>query len=190
MKPMTLKPHEIRRLQSAGEVLVVRAVKPQPIPDRHFPGNKLEWNPGKFHYTECNANWNPLSNAFADYVENGHCPLGKPGDRLWVREKWCIGSPFNQQIPSDFDGSECLAVDYAADEQRIWSKEDQGVWRQPVHMPRWASRFTVEVVAVECKRVQEVTPDELEQTGECASWDVALVGNPWCWFVRVKLVNQ
>lgn len=147
MKPLTLQPHEIRRLQSAGEVLVVREV-PNP--------NTQDWLSG--------LDWSK-------------CPYS-PGDRLWVREVWYAERTRTR-----------LLVNYRADGDEYNNWYDRGFkWLSPVLMPKEASRFTVEVVTVECKGVQGATPDELEQTGERASWDVALVGNPWCWFVLVKKV--
>lgn len=78
----------------------------------------------------------------------------KPGDRLWVREAWNVGdweggdgyrSWFEPtaRIPRgrhDFD------VIYRAD--GFPAVADVPSYRPSIHMPRWASRLTLEVVSV------------------------------------------
>lgn len=70
------------------------------------------------------------------------CPLGKPGDLLWVKEKWkptglCASFPSNQT-------KACAHFAYAVDaEQR--TRDLLIHWRSSAHMPRWASRLTFEV---------------------------------------------
>jgi hypothetical protein len=78
------------------------------------------------------------------------CPYGVPGDRLWVRETW---------HPSD-SGPELYAADYD-------SKERAGVeaWKPSIHMPRRASRITLEVTDVRVERLQDITEDEARAEG-------------------------
>jgi hypothetical protein len=83
-------------------------------------------------------------------------PLRKcePGDRLWVREKWQLHGR-----ATDF----CTVV-YGASATRSWTEFSrqfpdslaaglsprpfQEGWRSSLHMPRWASRLTLEVTDV------------------------------------------
>jgi hypothetical protein len=84
----------------------------------------------------------------------------RPGDRLWVRETWCVGKPFDKIKPSKLikpTEEDCLAVDYKANENRIWSKTDQGKWRSPIFIPRWASRITLDLIAVRQERLQDIS---------------------------------
>ena len=81
-------------------------------------------------------------------------------------------------------------------------------WRPSIHMPRWASRITLEVTGVRVERVQDITPEDAEAEGiepyapiyaPSASaidafselwdslnakygWDV----NPWVWVVEFR----
>jgi hypothetical protein len=101
------------------------------------------------------------------------CPYGGPGDRLWVREKW---RPFFW----DEDLWDC--IEYKADGTRIKPQgldEDTGHrfsdmcdagdpnprWRPSIHMPRWASRITIEIVKVRVERVQEISLNDIEAEG-------------------------
>ena len=78
------------------------------------------------------------------------CPYGKPGDRLWVRESW-----------ARFDPSGCIEpppVVYKADADGDGHVAGYAFrWSPSIHMPRWASRITLEVVSVRVERVQSIS---------------------------------
>lgn len=75
------------------------------------------------------------------------CPYGQPGDRLWVREA-------HQLSP---DGPIYRAT---AREHGTYEPGGAGPWRPSIHMPRWASRITLEITDVRVERVQEITEDD------------------------------
>ena len=93
------------------------------------------------------------------------CPLGAPGDRLWVRETWCPGDYWTSGVVHDPPED----IRYAADNGAIsyatgrplridtsdWS--DPKRWRPSIHMPRWASRILLEVSEVRRQLLQEIT---------------------------------
>ena len=91
------------------------------------------------------------------------CPYGQPGDRLWVRETWReVGSAMmsDDSIPK----LKC-DVRYCADDPL------DGPWRPSIHMPRWASRITLEVVAVRVERVQDITEADARAEGVTLRYD-------------------
>lgn len=87
------------------------------------------------------------------------CPYGQPGgDRLYVRETWAAPHAYDhlppRLIPQD------ARIHYAA-------TEDRGglLWRPSIHMPRWASRITLEVTGVLVERLQEISYEDARAEG-------------------------
>lgn len=158
---------------------------------------------------ECNVRFDPPSQQWQRYGAGGvwlalPCPYGIPGDLLWVRETWAQWT--------DGECAECCV--YKADGKP--ANENFGPWRSPIHMPRWASRLTLEVTDVRVERVQEIsTADAIAEGmlddggGEYAIdgmsvaqvrfmdlWDSLNVKrgfgwdvNPWVWVVTFRKVK-
>lgn len=78
------------------------------------------------------------------------CPYGVPGDRLWVREA------FSRDILCD--GKHGIA--YRADGDDQINREEGEYWRSAVHMPRWASRITVEITDVRAQRINQISAQD------------------------------
>lgn len=139
----------------------------------------------------------------------------QPGDRLWVREAfdflpaggpnepqaceivyWATGSHESRTAPTDYN-------------PMIYGHEKV---RPSIHMPRWASRITLEVTEVRVERLQDISEDDLaaegiqelidagvdhdgtprdtyralwESINGEGSWDA----NPWVWAVSFKRVE-
>jgi hypothetical protein len=90
------------------------------------------------------------------------CPFGAPGDRLWVRECW-----------ADPDHDVTFTPVYRADSADPHPFRKNQRWRSPIHMPRWASRLTLEVVSVRVERVQDISEDDAIAEGvssDCECW--------------------
>lgn len=142
----------------------------------------------------------------------GKCPFGAPGDRLWVRETWLALDADWRVVgrPSDIRGSPWPNVVYQADSP---SPANPVTWRPSIHMPRWASRITLEVTSVRVERLQSiseadaktegVTPFPLDPEGDCWTdgthrtafeylWQqingkrASWESNPWAWVVEFK----
>lgn len=100
------------------------------------------------------------------------CPYGLPGDRLWVREA-C-----RAEVHGD---TGLCGVRYLADDAFVqiqntreasddwarlyWYRGIEGVTVQSIHMPRWASRITLEITRVRVQRLHAITGPECLREG-------------------------
>lgn len=119
------------------------------------------------------------------YIQRvGPCPYGVPGERLWVKESWWIATPYSYGTTSGgceldppplasrkrdpihyaADGSppNCHNRHYGPDGLRggwFAAPDPYAVWvrRPSIHMPRWASRLTLEITEVRVERLQDIS---------------------------------
>lgn len=151
-----------------------------------------------------------------------------PGDMLYVRETWRAGIEWDDTKPSEIDplcgGNQ---IRYECDGE-MWEhtphgssrvgqcKLDDG-WgkaRPSIHMPRWASRITLEVTGVRVERVQKISRGDIKAEGitipdgpSCDAYDDARLdfsrlwdsinakrgfgwdANPWVWVYEFKVAE-
>ncbi|WP_199634934.1 hypothetical protein JEM67_16140 [Serratia sp. PAMC26656] len=108
-------------------------------------------------------------------------PFGQVGDRLWVRETFAILGN-EDGCPIDWDGNlikgdeKHAARIYKAScwqepgNYGLWSIPDrdiqyEGTWRPSIHMPRWASRITLEITAVRVERLNSISEEDAKAEG-------------------------
>ena len=118
------------------------------------------------HFLQSPWPWSPQADEWLA------CPYGAPGDRLWVRETWA---------PHD---TKKLAF-YRADHPE-WTTGDGGDvdrWRPSIHMPRWASRITLEVTGVRVERLNNIS--DADARAEGCPFDEPPAGKPWAWFRKL-----
>ena len=94
------------------------------------------------------------------------CKFGEVGDRLWVRETW---SPSTSMIPlarvpnADPRNKYDVKLWYAASNDRpTWAETK---WHPSIHMPRWASRITLEITGVRVERLNDISHHDALQEG-------------------------
>lgn len=86
----------------------------------------------------------------SDGILSGEWKLASPGDRLWVREAWAKDG----DCPLQYRAGPHVADDAL------------GVrWRPSIHMPRWASRITLEVTEVRVQRLQDISEEDARAEG-------------------------
>jgi len=126
-----------------------RPIKPQPIYQKGQPYSQWVWN--KKSITIPKGIREGIDYAlWWDRVKNPEsiirfCPYGQIGDRLWVRETFDIGrdnkvfykADYNETMPRDMFG-----------------------WKPSIHMPRWASRITLEITEIRVERLQEIMEED------------------------------
>ncbi|WP_312773129.1 morphogenetic protein [Atlantibacter hermannii] len=128
------------------------------------------------------------------------CPFGKPGDRIWVRETWT-----HESIDAE---SGSYSPDYraTANGQPLDCR-----WIPSIHMPRWASRITLEITDVRVERLASISQEDAAKEGYPANpepyggsmdkwlwfrqlWDSiypeqSFSHNPWVWVIEFKRVE-
>ena len=95
----------------------------------------------------------------------GKCPYGTVGDRLWIREAWARTIVGNQ-----------IEYLYRADHHAgLEKKAGDQKWKPSIHMPKVASRITLEITGVRVERVQEIS--EADSIAEGCSGDRFATGH-------------
>ncbi|WP_336273783.1 hypothetical protein [Vreelandella indica] len=140
---------------------------------------------------------------------NRGCPYGKPGDRLWVREahallprtayRASVGTGTIEQVEHPTDGYTAAVF------REGFDRSGAPKWRPSIHMPRWASRITLEVVSVRVERLNDISAkDALEegialcqqpqeafrQLWESIHSPEGWSANPWVWVVEFKRLED
>lgn len=167
-----------------------------------------------------------------DAPKHGLCPFGSIGDRIWVREAFSTlgnedGCPidWNDHLVKE-GGQDAARIYRASCEQKpwnygLWSIPDdafwkphtddmqyEGSWTPSIHMPRWASRITLEITDVRVERLQDITEEDARAEGVtlsnpkilshrdefrqlwgdiygCDGWR----SNPWVWVIAFRRVD-
>lgn len=132
------------------------------------------------------------------------CPYGQPGDRLWVRETFRI---FDSQAEcACYDDCRCAQL-HGAPIYRADYPCDEDPWKPSIHMPRWASRITLEITGVRVERLNGISEDDACEEGvNLMDWNCGRVAfkslwksingrssweeNPWVWGVEFKRIKQ
>jgi hypothetical protein len=138
-RPILFNGVMVRAILDGNKTQTRRVVKPQP----HFFGSMT--NPNQPFKTLDFGLHCPIL-----------CPYGQPGDRLWVRETWLEADAPRQP---DGHGKAIYAADYA-DAERPKTR-----WTPSIHMPRWASRITLEVTGVRVERLQDISEADAKAEG-------------------------
>lgn len=91
------------------------------------------------------------------------CPYGQSGDRLWVRETWRIDG-LSRRGALEIGRRHTDGLSFRADMEGDRSCDDCP-WIPSIHMPRWASRITLEIVRVRVERLQDITNGDAKLEG-------------------------
>ena len=113
--------------------------------------------------------YEPGPEEFGAWSEDGEfavrCRYGKPGDRLWVRESgWQPKEPNELELREGadtwpkyvYDADEPLRPAFAL----AYYSEYGWKHKPSIHMPRWASRLTLEITDVRVERVQDISRED------------------------------
>jgi hypothetical protein len=143
------------------------------------------------------------------------CPFGQDADHLWVRESWSVSNIYDNVSPSNIcvnlpkgPGRPPTKVLYPATD----SISDCIRRRPSIHMPRWASRITLEISGVRVERLQNISLKDAIAEGvewnssptrqgntnpksafkhlwEQINGEGAWHANPWVWVIEFKKIT-
>jgi hypothetical protein len=148
-RPILFSAPMIRALQAGTKTQTRRVVRVQDFSMQR--GRPMQ-------YDDKRSEWRPLP-----------CPHGQPGDQLWVRERF---APRDGITLINRQRSEIFY--WADDEAKYWS---DGPWKPSIHMPRWASRITLEITGVRVERLQDISDEDAQAEGTpCYVCGGSLVG--------------
>ncbi|HIF5344949.1 TPA: hypothetical protein ACX2V0_004460 [Yersinia enterocolitica] len=187
-KPILFNAEMVQAILSGRKTMTRRIMRDQPevIPPEDecgVPGYWIPYNAGK---TMVRNEMMTIS-----------CPLGNPGDQLWVRETW---ARYNiDQASHDMAYRATTPADRPKD----------GLWRPSIHMPRWASRINLLITGVRVERLQAITLGDICKEIGCGLYDFrpatygfqvweelwkSIYGeeswqaNPWVWVITFRRV--
>ncbi|HIB1592353.1 TPA: hypothetical protein ACWV6B_004815 [Salmonella enterica subsp. enterica serovar Muenchen] len=137
------------------------------------------------------------------------CPFGKPGDRIWVRETWSeagASAPYLTLYRANYP--EHVPAHY----ENI-PPVNEIHWTPSIHMPRWASRITLEITDVRVERLNAISEEDAQAEGvQPACYEItppeaayrvsfgevwrgiygeeSWAANPWVWVIKFKRVEE
>lgn len=151
----------------------------------------------------------PGENYTPDLIAREFPAPWRVGDHLWVRETWQAWTEFDDTRPCDLPTIARTHINYPANGSDWDSRR-----RPSIHMPRWASRITLELTDVRIERVRSITEADAKAEGvepkPCVSagcscehihafrsvWDAlnrnrgyGYDTNPWVWVLTFRRVT-
>lgn len=190
--PILFNGDMVRAVLSGQKTQTRRPMKPIPVYPDAFDGLRREIHDGQVHFWASGAELP---------AHKFRCPYGQPGDRLWVRERWAADMSFDD-LPPRMLPPRGMPIYYHATAQCMDYK-----WRPSIHMPRWASRITLEITDIRVERVQDISEEDVQAEGfsdrpasknkfriawdllywkRGLGWDV----NPWVWVITFKRAEE
>lgn len=199
--PILMSAPMVRAILSGNKTQTRRVVKPQP------PAGYRQWGRcinGNAAFTD-----HPLQGEKGNVI-NVKGPYGDVGDRLWVRESMHMDKDGVWLYSADDDSVGCDRADESA--MISWAHHKESEHCPSIHMPRWASRITLEITGVRVERLQDIGEADAKAEGVAAWHDTAngtvyrpefqmlwdrinskrgysWASNPWVWVVGFKKVS-
>jgi hypothetical protein len=141
------------------------------------------------------------------------CPYGKPGDILWVREKW-------RQLVNCSTGEQ-VQPDYYAEMPEDFHKMYPHKWKPSIHMKKEHARIWLRIRSVRVERLKDISRDDAraegieidiisgtrfkhyvdgsttynERTSFYTLWEKingkeSLYSNPWLWVLEFERIEK
>jgi hypothetical protein len=144
-RPILFSSEMVKAILDGRKSMTRRVVKPQPDND---------------------GGWTGCVGVEDDNISE-FCPFGQSGDRLWVRESFWAVEVEDQGIGNQFlvYDEEFVGPNPRPKELRPTLQSLRWGHHPSIHMPRWASRITLEITAVRVERVQDISEGDAKAEG-------------------------
>lgn len=139
-RPIIFSGEMVKAILEDRKTQTRRIVKPQPYQDGIFDKKRIILYKGHEREQWC---WFISDGSLRNY-DLRFCPYGKIGDRLWIRETWQTAGGKTVTYRADWDRTKIKTSDLIK-------------WKPSIHMPRWASRITLEITDIRVERLQEIS---------------------------------
>ena len=150
----------VRAILEGRKTQTRRVIKPQPTISEFNFGLDFDWNGHILNQGDLQM----------------YCPYGQVGDRLWVREthyrfgRW-VRNGFTKSGKQAWrfvaGNSEVRYMDSPPDKVLPNSRRMERGWfkRVSIHMPRSASRITLEITGVKVERIHDISREDIKAEG-------------------------
>lgn len=159
-KPILFQGWSVRSILERTKIQTRRIIKPQP-------------NHANQRYDL--PEWEMWGNGYPDHGQRVKCPYGVPGSRLWVRESF-----WHRTFTEGVDDGEGYAfyppggklyLYCATDDPPSGNCAELYTKRPSIHMPRDASRITLEITDVRVEQVRNISAHDAYKEGIHALYD-------------------
>lgn len=166
-RPILFSEPMVRAILAGHKTQTRRVVKPQPQEGSNpASGPWVWWNGANGPSQRAVAGCVSIAAFAAEMVQ--YSPYGQPGDRLWVRETFCHVD--DREYGGDQWYDYRATPKYGPESPAGWDRDqredpDCARWHPSIHMPRAASRLTLEVTEVRVERLQDISSADAWQEG-------------------------
>lgn len=161
-RPIIFSAPMVRAMLAGEKTQTRRVVKPQPPHGHFFHGVCIC---STHRNDEGKAVW--AADESSPFLRNPHrvrSPYGQPGDRLWVRETFMDLQGTGVEYRPDPRGPlhrYAYQADTPPGSRGDEARKEYGLkWKPSIHMPRHASRITLEITAVRVERLHDISESD------------------------------
>ena len=154
-KPILFSAPMVRAILAGRKTMTRRALKNQPVELPDFNKGCLSICVGGSKYT-----------AFQPEITTLHCPHGKVGSKLWVRESWRTYKSLDHLPPRQIATG--AGIQYEAGGSNVPMADElfnMGKLRPSIFMPRWASRINLELTEIRVERLNKISNTDILREG-------------------------
>lgn len=217
MKPILFNDEMVRAILDGRKTQTRRVMKPQPRVARFGETHPTRPNGvighvdgalggGDYHVWQGPRFQAGLTHGGV-YLALNQCQY-QPGDRLWVREAFRPYPPQSGNAWEILYAADAEIIKYEAPSTYRPTLYNYERWYPSIHMPRWASRITLEITDVRVQRLRDISEDDALAEG--IQWDARMLpfsfyfmelwdsiakpgvqwsDNPWVWAISFQMVE-